>query len=243
VLTATSLLEVNLGQGVYAAFTTRVGGQSTGDYAGLNLTSATGDAEENIDAHRDALATECGAPLQGMKQVHGNTVVVSTAGADQPEADGLVASSSGQVLTVLVADCVPVLLADPIARVISAVHAGRVGVLSHVVPKAVDLMVAQGAIPAQIQAAIGPAICGRCYEVPEDMLATARNFLPEIAAQTSWGTPGLDLPGAVKVQLATKDVRQIQHVNYCTLEDRRFYSHRRGQPTGRQAGLVMLRDE
>lgn len=242
-LKKTSLLEVNLGQGVYAAFTTRMGGQSTGDFAGLNLTSATGDAKVNIDTHRDALSAKCGAPLQGMKQVHGNTVAVSVVGDDQPEADGLLANSSGQVLTVLVADCVPVLLADPWARVISAVHAGRAGVLSQVVPEAVNFMVRNGASRAGIMAAIGPAICGSCYEVPHEMRVEARELVSEIDSHTSWGTPALNLPAAVKSQLTAADVRQIQHLNYCTLEDQRFYSHRREQPTGRQAGLVMLRDE
>jgi YfiH family protein len=140
-----------------------------------------------------------------------------------------------------VADCVPVLLADPVARLACAVHAGRRGFLAGIVPLAVRALEARGAVPARVRAAIGPCVCGRCYEVPAAMAAAADRVEPGCAARTSWGTPSIDLPAGVAAQLAAAGVRHVDVDGRCTLEDRGLFSYRRdGRAAGRQAGVIEL---
>jgi YfiH family protein len=143
-----------------------------------------------------------------------------------------------------VADCVPVLLADPVARVVGVVHAGRGGVRLGVVHRAVDALLAAGATTGDLRAAVGPAVCGECYEVPAAMRDDVAAVVPSAHATTRSGTPALDLPAAVLAQLAASGVTQTVHVDRCTLEDPDLFSHRRatasGTTTGRQAGVVVL---
>ncbi len=256
------LLEVDLGPGVRAGFTTRAGGVSAGEYASLNLSIAVGDDPASVRRNRLAVAGLLGAPLAVAEQVHGADVAVLEgptgqdrhgAGSHTPDplayvarADGLV--TTGHVtLTVLVADCVPVLLADPGARVVATAHAGRAGVVAGVVGQAVRAMTERGARPDRIRAALGPAICGRCYEVGEDLRAEVAAQVPVARAETSWGTPALDLPAAVRFQLGSIGVRVVETPSWCTLEDDRFFSHRgwgrTGARHGRQAGVVVLEPE
>ena len=245
------LLEVDLGPGVRAAFTTREGGVSVGAHASLNLSVAVGDDEGAVRRNRAAVALALGAPLALSEQVHGADVAevadVARVAADPlgyvARADGLV-TTRRVVLGVLVADCVPVLLADPVARVVATVHAGRAGVVAGVVGRTVAAMTDRGARPDRIRAAVGPAICGRCYEVGEDLRALVSGAIPVARAVTSWGTPALDLPAAVRHQLDAAGVRSVTDPGWCTLEDERYFSHRgwgrTGERHGRQAGLVVL---
>lgn len=269
------LLEVDLGPGVRAGFTTRAGGVSGGEHAALNLSIAVGDEPQAVRHNRLAVARLLGAPLAIAEQVHGCDVaevadptwedgrgpdVAEVAhpswpdrrGAGSPTQDPLayVARADGLVTTghvtlaVLVADCVPVLLADPVARVVATAHAGRAGVVAGVVGQAVRAMTDRGARPERIRAALGPAICGRCYEVGADLRAEVAGRLPVTHSVTSWGTPALDLPAAVRFQLAAAGVRTVDTPAWCTLEEDRFFSHRgwgrTGLRHGRQAGLVVL---
>jgi YfiH family protein len=163
--------------------------------------------------------------------------------ASAGEGDALVTSERGLGLGVLVADCVPVLLADPEARVVGVAHAGRKGVLAGVVHRALDALIARGAEPARVSAAVGPAVCGRCYEVPVAMRSEVAAAVPETFAMTRAGTPGLDLPSGVVAQLASRGVAATR-VERCTVEDQDLFSHRRasaaGTTTGRQAGIIAL---
>jgi copper oxidase (laccase) domain-containing protein len=85
---------------------------------------------------------------------------------------------------------------------------------------------------------VGPAICGRCYEVGADVAAAAVEAVPTAASRTPHGTPALDLPRAVLEQLAAAGVTRVSHDARCTAEDPGLYSYRRDGRTGRQAGLV-----
>jgi polyphenol oxidase len=255
-LSAPPVLEVDLGPGVRAAFTGSAGGSSPAPWTGLNLGLGVGDDPGRVLAHREAVGRRLGAPLVFATQVHGAGVRVLTArdraarlGGGQGERtcgehDALVTSQPGLGLGVLVADCVPVLLADPQARVVGAVHAGRKGLLAGVVRAALEAMSTQGAQADQVRAAVGPSACGRCYEVPAQMRDDAEATLPGTASTTSWGTPALDLPAGVVAELTSAGVRQITTTGLCTLEDPRFYSHRlatrEGATTGRFAGVVAL---
>ena len=247
---APALLEVDLGQGVRAAFTTAEPDPAQPDGAAHNLSLVLGDDESRVLARRAGLEVWAGVPIAYPHQVHGAQVHVCRNPPTSQEpvavADALVTTVDTLALAVLVADCVPVLLADERAGVVAAVHAGRQGVVAGVVPAAVAVMVAQGALAGRIRAAVGPAVCGRCYEVPADLQREVDAAVPGTASTTSWGTPALDLPAAVTRQLTSCGVGQIGAVGGCTLTDERWFSHRGSspdgsrRPSGRFAGVVRL---
>ena len=227
------------------AFTDRWGGVSTGTYAELNLALTGGDEEASIRANHAALLGDFapGAALADLHQVHGDTVVRATAGAaadwQRPDADGVVTTDPDVVLMVRAADCVPVVLVDPAARVVGAAHAGRAGVQLGVVTATVRAMRELGA--ERVVGFIGPHVCGGCYEVPEQMRDEVAAVVPATTASTTWGTPSLDLGAGVRAQLEAADVL-VHDVSECTRESERLYSHRRdGAGAGRQAGVVRLR--
>ena len=179
-----------------------------------------------------------------MNQVH-STVVATAQAGDVPTADALVLDSrtggAPAGCCVLVADCVPVLLASRDGALTAAVHAGRRGMLDGVVPATIDFLRRSGVEPADLWAAVGPSICGSCYEVPEEMLALSAQREPACASRTSWGTPGLDVAAGVLAQLERAGVGHISAGQWCTYEDPRFFSYRRDGVTGRLAGIGVPR--
>lgn len=185
--------------GAHFAFTDRWGGVSAAPYDQLNLGGAVGDDPHAVRANRARAAVELGldpAAVVWMNQVHGREVAVVDRpwhGDDLPGVDAVVTDRRGLALAVLTADCTPVLLADPVAGIAGAAHAGRPGLVAGVVPAVVEAMVKRGAEPARIIAYTGPAICGRCYEVPEGMRSDVAAVVPEARATTSWGTPAVDV--------------------------------------------------
>lgn len=259
------LIEVDLGPRVRGYFTTRGTGAPSvpevsadageGDYAGLNLAAHVGDDPARVAASRrlleDSLGLEPGG-ITWMNQVHSATVARAVPG-DVPTADALLldtrdAGPHPQAAAVLVADCVPVLLASDDGAVVAAVHAGRRGMLDGVVEAALGTMVEAGVEPGSVRAAIGPCVCGRCYEVPASMRDEAGLVEPASASTTSWGTPALDVAAGVLAQLERSGVTSIARSGagayegegpWCTLEDERFYSYRRDGVTGRIAGVVV----
>ncbi|MFE0026835.1 peptidoglycan editing factor PgeF [Amycolatopsis sp. NPDC059021] len=225
--------------------TTRAGGASAPPYDSFNLGDHVGDDIGNVFANRKRLAAELGLAedrLAWMEQVHGRTVtVVDGSETKAAEAtDALVTAEAGLALVVLVADCVPVLLADAEAGVVAAVHAGRVGTRVGVVPAALERMRALGAETHRIEALLGPAICGDCYEVPADMAADVDKHVPGSACKTRKGTPGLDLRAGLWRQLADHGVGRIGLDPRCTAEDRTLFSFRRDGTTGRIAGITWV---
>lgn len=158
----------------------------------------------------------------------------------QPEGDALVAGPGLRrtALAVRAADCVPVVLADPSARVIGAAHAGRAGVLNGIVTATVEAMRALGA--RELTAWVGPHIHGECYEVPAEMAEAAAAQVPQTRGTTRWGTPAIDLTAGVRAQLRTAGV-PVAYVGPCTLTTSSLHSHRRdGAAAGRQLGLVWV---
>jgi YfiH family protein len=166
-------------------------------------------------------------------------------GADDSlgEADAVVAVGPAGA-AVVVADCVPLLLADPAAGVAAAVHAGRRGLADGVVQAAVAEAVRHGARVDRLHAAIGPSICGACYEVPAALRDEVADVMPGVAARTTWGTPSLDLPRGVAAVLAGLGVTRVHATGVCTMTHDGFFSHRRstatGEPEGRFAGVVRI---
>ncbi|GAA0490652.1 peptidoglycan editing factor PgeF [Streptomyces olivaceiscleroticus] len=233
--------------GARFAFTDRWGGVSAAPYAELNLGGAVGDDPQAVRTNRELAAKVLGldpADVVWMNQVHGRDVAVVDGpwrdGAEVPCVDAVVTGRRGLALAVLTADCTPVLLADPVAGVAGAAHAGRPGLVAGVVPATVEAMTALGADPARITARTGPAVCGGCYEVPEAMRADVAAVVPEAYATTTWGTPAVDVVAGVAAQLARCGVRMREHSHICTLESADHFSYRRDRTTGRLASYVWL---
>lgn len=235
------MIAADLGAHARGGFTTRAGGVSRGPYAALNLGGAVGDEVEAVRTNRSILADLAGAPVRFAHQVHGTRVLSCDpplAAGDDPDelpADAVLTGAPEYPVGVLVADCVPVLLAGVSA--VAAVHAGRRGLLDGVIGAALAAMAARGSPVSH--AAIGPAICGRCYEVPEQMRAEAAAGNAALDSRTSWGTPALDLPAGVARELSRGGVAHIDRLEMCTLEDDRFFSYRRAPVTGRFAGIAI----
>ncbi|WP_437112429.1 peptidoglycan editing factor PgeF [Streptomyces cinnamoneus] len=235
--------------GAHFAFTDRWGGVSAAPYAELNLGGAVGDDPAAVLANRERAAGALGldpAAVVWMNQVHGKDVAVvdgpwqagQTGGI--PAVDAVVTARRGLALAVLTADCTPVLLADPVAGIAGAAHAGRPGLLAGVVPAVVEEMLRLGADPARILAHIGPSVCGSCYEVPEDMRAEVAAAVPEAHATTRRGTPAVDVAGGVVAQLGRAGVTVAGRSPVCTLESADHFSYRRERTTGRLASYVWL---
>ncbi|WP_250404888.1 peptidoglycan editing factor PgeF [Streptomyces cellostaticus] len=232
--------------GAHFAFTDRWGGVSAAPYEELNLGGAVGDDPGSVRANRELAAKSLGFgpdAVVWMNQVHGADVAVVDAPWGEspvPEVDALVTARRGLALAVLTADCVPVLLADPVAGIVAAAHAGRPGMAKGVVLAAVRAMTELGAEAERITARTGPAVCGRCYEVPEAMRAEVSAVEPAAHAETAWGTPAVDVSAGVHAQLERLGVRDRAHSPVCTMESGDHYSYRRDRTTGRLAGYVWL---
>lgn len=232
--------------GAHFAFTDRWGGVSAAPYEQLNLGGAVGDDTDAVLTNRELAAKALGldpGQVVWMNQVHGTDVaVVDGPWRDRPvpDVDAIVTARRGLALAVLTADCVPVLLADPVAGIAAAAHAGRPGMIAGVVPAALRAMTELGADPARIVARTGPAVCGRCYEVPEAMRSEVAATEPTAHAETSWGTPAVDVAAGVHAQLARLGVHDREQSPVCTRESDDHFSYRRDRTTGRLAGYVWL---
>jgi YfiH family protein len=222
-------------------FTDRQGGVSAGEFESLNLGGQVGDDAGAVEENRGRVARSIGVQrdrLLFMQQCHGSDVVVVDGpwgASGPPPADGVVTATPGLALAVLVADCTPVLLADPAAGVVGAVHAGRPGMMTRIVDAAVARMRDLGA--RNIAAVVGPSVCARCYEVPEELRAAAADVVPESSSRSWTGTPAIDVALGVVTQLVANNVA-VQWVPGCAREDKALFSYRRDGRTGRFAGVV-----
>lgn len=218
-----------------------VSGASTGPYATLNLGDAVGDDPSAVTANRRAVVAALGTPVTWMRQVHGARVAQVDAAPESrtgtvDAVDALVTAAPGVGLGVLVADCVPVVLTA--ASAVGVAHAGRRGLQAGVLPVVLDALARLGAEPGDVEIWLGPAICGRCYEVPPDMQAEVEAAAPGTACLTAQGTTGLDLRAGLAVQAGAAGVRSVHVDPACTAESRAHFSYRRDGVTGRMAGLV-----
>ncbi|KKB86736.1 hypothetical protein VW29_00285 [Devosia limi DSM 17137] len=229
----------------------RRGGISTGVYTGLNVSDSGGDDPEAAAANRAIVSASLGLgePVI-LRQVHSNRVVTLDAPPTGPrvEADALVTNRPGIALGILTADCTPILFADSAAGIVGGAHAGWRGAVDGIVGNTIAAMVALGADPARIVAAIGPTISAPNYEVgPQflaDFLALHPNggkhfFVPEGRREH------FDLPGFIREQLATAGITRIEQVGACTYgAPERYFSHRyathQGTTTGRQIAVIGL---
>ncbi|MEV0295021.1 peptidoglycan editing factor PgeF [Nocardia sp. NPDC050710] len=225
--------------------TTRAGGFSAPPYDSFNLGDHVGDDPAAVRRNRVRLAEGIGLTpdrLVWMEQIHGRNIeIVDGPRAEPvPATDALVTTVPDLALVTLSADCVPVLLSDDEAGVIAAVHAGRIGARIGIVPRVLDAMVSVGARVDRIGAFLGPAASGRQYEVPAAMRDDVEKYLPGSAATTVRGTPALDLRAGIRRQLIEAGVGGVAVDPRCTIEDKTLFSHRRGAPTGRIAGVIWM---
>lgn len=226
--------------------TTREGGASAPPYDSFNLADHVGDDPAAVSANRDRLSGELGLPtVAWMEQVHGRTVTVVDGSEPGPAeaTDALVTAEPGVAVAVLVADCVPVLLGDAEAGVVAAVHAGRVGARVGVLPATLRAMTEAGAEPGRIEALLGPAVCGECYEVPTEMARDVEEHVPGSLSRTRKGTTGLDLRAGLWRQLAEAGVGRIGVDPRCTAEESSLFSYRRDGQCGRIAALTWVEPE
>ena len=227
-----------------ALVTTREGGASAGAYASLNLGLRSGDEEAAVRENRRRLEAVLPSRPVWLRQVHGTRVVDADAArgaGEPPEADAAVARRPGTVCAVLVADCMPVLLADATGQVVAAAHAGWRGLCAGVLEATVAAMEAD---PSGVSAWLGPAIGPRAYEVGDEVReafvrrdAAAR----EAFAATRPGHWLLDLYAVARQRLAACGVKCVYGGGFCTFSDpERFFSYRRDRQTGRMAALIWL---
>lgn len=244
------LLDAGLPAPARGVFSTRVGGVSAAPWSGLNLALHTYDDWDRVHANRDLLGRALGLSYRELvfgRQVHGTGVRLvnqsSSRARDRglPDTDGLVTASRGVALVMMGADCLPVLLADPVAGVVGAAHVGRQGLADGVLGELLSVMAGQGARVERTSVRTGPGICGGCYEVPPALAAEVEAAAPGSRAQTRSGTPSVDLTAGAHRQLREAGLTDLDAVGGCTLEQPdRFYSYRRDGRTGRQAGVVWL---
>jgi len=238
-------------------FFTREGGVSEGIYASLNCGLGSNDQPEAVRENRARAMAMIDHPPHALLTVHqahtATAIIVETPWGEDgpPVADAMVTNRPGLVLGIVTADCAPLLLADPKARVIAAVHAGWKGALGGVIEQALARMAELGARPDRTVGAIGPCIGQRSYEVGPDFPAP---FLAEDPINRDFFAPAparaghhlFDLPGYVSRKLSRLGVHEVSRVPADTVRDQaRFFSYRRatqrGEPDyGRQLSAILL---
>jgi len=241
------------------AFTTRLGGVSTGYLESLNIGMHRGDDPQNVTENYRRLANAIGfSPDKSVlaHQTHSDTVRVVTeadcAGSlshrDYPECDGLVTNTPGVALVVFTADCTPILLFDPITGAVGAAHAGWRGTAKGIAAKTVDAMAtAFGCRRENIRAAIGPNIGFCCFETDGDVPAAMVTALGEEAhsyIRQKGEKYFVDLKGLNALWLARSGIEHIEISNHCTCCDaHRFWSHRAtGGIRGSQGAIILCKE-
>ena len=245
--------------GAVHAFSTRLGGASGGLWASLNLGVTRGDdpgaVEENYRRIRSAMGGDPAGPLVKTSQVHGD--VIRAVGPEgpfaglhdrEPECDGLITDVPGVTLAVYSADCIPVLLYDPVRRVIAAVHAGWRGTAAGIVERAVEKMAFYGCRPSDILAAIGPGISRCCFETHEDvpnaMTAALGVRATPFLSPIENGKFKVDLKGinAMRLERCGLLSEHISVTDDCTAcLPKKYWSHRAtGGVRGSQAAVIQL---
>ncbi len=232
------------------AFLGRTGGISPPPFDSLNINTRVGDAPENITLNtvrvKEAFALKADS-IVTVNQVHGDVTIVADR-VDMPaqDADALITNTPGVPIGVLTADCLPILLYDPSANAVGAVHAGRVGTLLDIASKAVGAMgSAFGSKPSDIRAALGPCIGVCCYEVGEDVFGEIKLALGQRTEEfVSFNpAPVFDVVKANISQLTSAGLLpgNIEASGLCTsCEAELFFSYRRDKETGRQLSFITL---
>jgi polyphenol oxidase len=239
-----------------AVCTTRVGGVSKAPFDSLNLGRYVNDEALAVSENRARVRALLPAEPVWLKQVHGTRVWdADWAHTDEIiEADAAVTTESNRVLTVMAADCLPVLIRGPEGKVIGAAHAGWRGLVGGVLENTVDAMQAKTGLSdgGQYRAWLGPAIGPRAFEVGEEVLAAFHDHgqkqglpVPAEAFMAIDGKPGkywANLYQLARQRLLSKGLTHIDGGEFCTVRDQTdFFSHRRDGLSGRFAAFIWRR--
>ncbi|MGA2968718.1 MAG: peptidoglycan editing factor PgeF [Acidimicrobiales bacterium] len=220
---------------VDAIITDRFGGVSRAPYDSLNLATHVGDRVHDVEENRRRVAAAVGvdsAHLIMMNQVHGTQVLDVETNHDDLEGDGLVTSTPGLALAILVADCVPILLIDDASSRIGVIHAGWRGLAAGVIASALSHF----DDPRTVHAFIGPCISVEGYQIGPEV-ATHFAAYPESVIDDVNDRSRLDLRGVTEGQLLERGVldQHIAHSRQSTDGGELFYSDRAERPCGRFA--------
>lgn len=243
--------------GINYGFFNRLGGVSEGEYATLNCRLASTDKIDHIDTNRSRVAAYLGTDASNLlspAQIHSKNVAVAKSpwleASQKPEADGLVTNVAGLAISVLTADCGPVIFVDPVNMVIGVAHAGWRGAVSGVLETTIDKMINNGAELSQIQAALGPTISAQYYEVSQefqDNLCDQSSINNQFfTIHTKTGNPHFDLPAYIITRLQQAGVLRTHNCKQCTYSNESlYYSYRYSQHNhhndyGCQIAAVML---
>ncbi|OKL49376.1 hypothetical protein BM477_04415 [Boudabousia marimammalium] len=223
--------------GFSAAFTDAGGGTPVSRYGNFNLGDYVGDDPVQVEDHRQALREWARTPVVWMNQTHSSEVAVVTDVSQRGpvNADGVIVGE-GLAAAVLVADCIPVLIATD-TQYCAAVHAGRRGISLNIIKVAAEKLRKLGA--TQLQAALGPHICAKHYEVDQQTYTEMCDVWPMAAASTALGTLALNLGAVARTQLEQSGVVLAHEDSRCTFEHQELYSYRRSGRTGRQCGIIV----
>jgi len=224
-------------------FTSRNGGVSRAPYESLNLALHVGDDPALVHQNRLILAQQFGYPLESfhfMNQVHGADVAIIDGDSNPnevPTVDALFTMTPGKVLVTLIADCIPLLLRSP--KAVAAVHVGRQGLVRGAFESALHEFQSRGIAPNEIQAELGPSICGQCYEVDATMHRDVTHQIPATSIKTRPESSCLNIESGLISKLEGAGI-SWKSSGLCTMHDPGFFSYRRDNVTGRQAGIIVL---
>ncbi len=217
---------------VKAVFSTRNAGTSTGVYRSLNLGDHVGDDRNVVHRNRELVRTQLPAEPRWLKQEHTDICIHANDYAEGVIADGAVTDNPGEVLAVMVADCLPILLARNDGSMVAVAHAGWRGLAAGIIERTVTRMGS-----TDLTCWFGPCIQACHYEVGEEVKAAfgATGFS---ARGSKWM---MDLPAVAREQLERLGVTDISDCGECTFsEEKKYFSHRRDGTCGRMAGFIWL---
>lgn len=222
-------------------FTSRLGGVSSPPYDSFNLATHVGDSPRDVARNREILAELISLPINQiffMNQVHGNSVAIIDRQSDSsvaPSADALFTSVTGFALVTLIADCTPLLLRSD--RAVAAVHVGRKGLMAEVLESTLRVFHKFGIPNNDITGEIGPSICRDCYQVDLETYQDVVAHHP--AAATDETRRCLDVAGGLAARLTSAGI-EYRASNLCVRHTPGYFSYRRDEVTGRQAGVIWL---
>ncbi|RMG34015.1 MAG: peptidoglycan editing factor PgeF [Gammaproteobacteria bacterium] len=229
---------------IQAASTTRVGGTSRGDFAGLNLAVHVGDDPAAVGHNRALLREALGLPAEPLwlSQVHGRNLVDAARAGEGTEADASFTTTPGVVCAVMTADCLPVLFADLDGRQVAAAHAGWRGLAGGVL----ETTLARFEDPSRVIAWLGPAIGPRAFEVGDEVRAAFCEGQAEAVHCFRPARPGhwlADIYALARLRLFAAGIGEVYGGGRCTYsEPEMFYSYRRSRRTGRMASLIWIEE-
>lgn len=223
---------------LFYQFTEIFGGVSKSPYESLNLALHVKDNPLHVKKNRTLACKDFGIKdIVFMNQVHKTDVLVVDDANKIPTCDGIITDKKNLALAVLVADCIPLLLYDTKNEVIGAIHAGRAGVFGEIAKNAIEKMREHfGTNPLHVKAFMGPGIKQCCYEISGEVLEYAKKHYPLHVKKNH-----LDIRGILLEQLSDLGLH-VKDFDRCTCCDKRLFSYRRDGLTGRNMGVIMLKD-